>query len=200
MKLPPFILFYNRTALGCGNALYTFNSDITAMAHLGDRLLLALRGIGLVITDPNDSFRILGTHSMSRTVSRVAVSGSQVIVIAEGQALSFDIAANTLTAVGTVSTMGQAMDVIANENGFTIVSDAEILRTGANFSTENRIYGAFNAAVKVEDRIYDHYIAIDWSIKNMAIARMTKKSNKINYRFIIGRVKINNLNIFRIKN
>jgi len=29
------------------------------------------------------------------------------------------------------------------------------------------------------DTIYDHYIAIDWSIKNMAIARMTKKSNKI---------------------
>jgi hypothetical protein len=26
---------------------------------------------------------------------------------------------------------------------------------------------------------YDHYIAIDWSIDNMAIARMTKKSNKI---------------------
>ena len=31
----------------------------------------------------------------------------------------------------------------------------------------------------MEDTIYDHYIAIDWSIKNMAIARMTKKSNKI---------------------
>ena len=31
----------------------------------------------------------------------------------------------------------------------------------------------------MEDIIYDHYIAIDWSIKNMAIARMTKKSNKI---------------------
>lgn len=31
----------------------------------------------------------------------------------------------------------------------------------------------------MEDSIYDHYIAIDWSIKNMAIARMTKKSNKI---------------------
>ena len=27
--------------------------------------------------------------------------------------------------------------------------------------------------------IYDHYIAIDWSIENMAIARMTKKSNMI---------------------
>jgi len=26
---------------------------------------------------------------------------------------------------------------------------------------------------------YDHYIAVDWSKKNMAIARMTKKSNKI---------------------
>ncbi len=31
----------------------------------------------------------------------------------------------------------------------------------------------------MQDIIYDHYIAIDWSIKNMAIARMTKKSNKI---------------------
>jgi transposase len=32
---------------------------------------------------------------------------------------------------------------------------------------------------QMQDTIYDHYIAIDWSIKNMAIARMTKKSNKI---------------------
>jgi len=31
----------------------------------------------------------------------------------------------------------------------------------------------------MQDTIYDHYIAIDWSINNMAIARMTKKSNKI---------------------
>ncbi|MFT7880933.1 MAG: transposase [Sulfurimonas sp.] len=31
----------------------------------------------------------------------------------------------------------------------------------------------------MQDTTYDHYIAIDWSIKNMAIARMTKKSNKI---------------------
>jgi transposase len=31
----------------------------------------------------------------------------------------------------------------------------------------------------MNDTIYNHYIAIDWSIVNMAIARMTKKSNKI---------------------
>ena len=31
----------------------------------------------------------------------------------------------------------------------------------------------------MNDTIYDHYIAIDWAGKNMAIARMTKKSNKI---------------------
>jgi transposase len=31
----------------------------------------------------------------------------------------------------------------------------------------------------MKDTIYDHYIAIDWAAKNMAIARMTKKSNKI---------------------
>ena len=32
----------------------------------------------------------------------------------------------------------------------------------------------------MDDTIYDHYIAIDWAATNMAIARMTKKSNKIN--------------------
>lgn len=31
----------------------------------------------------------------------------------------------------------------------------------------------------MKNTIYDHYIAIDWSIDNMSIARMTKKSNKI---------------------
>ena len=31
----------------------------------------------------------------------------------------------------------------------------------------------------MKDTIYNHYIAIDWSIENMAIARMTKKTNKI---------------------
>jgi transposase len=31
----------------------------------------------------------------------------------------------------------------------------------------------------MDNNIFDHYIAIDWSIENMAIARMTKKSNKI---------------------
>jgi transposase len=31
----------------------------------------------------------------------------------------------------------------------------------------------------MKDTIYDHYIAIDWAIKNMAIARMTKESNQI---------------------
>lgn len=30
-----------------------------------------------------------------------------------------------------------------------------------------------------DDIVYDHYIAVDWSIKNMAIARMTAKSNKV---------------------
>lgn len=31
----------------------------------------------------------------------------------------------------------------------------------------------------MNDNIYDHYIAIDWAASNMAIARMTRKSNKI---------------------
>jgi len=31
----------------------------------------------------------------------------------------------------------------------------------------------------MSDVVFDHYIAVDWSVKNMAIARMTKKSNKI---------------------
>ncbi len=31
----------------------------------------------------------------------------------------------------------------------------------------------------MDDSPYDHYIAIDWSTKNMAVARITNKSNNI---------------------
>ncbi len=31
----------------------------------------------------------------------------------------------------------------------------------------------------MNEGVFDHYIAVDWSVKNMAIARMTQKSNKI---------------------
>ena len=31
----------------------------------------------------------------------------------------------------------------------------------------------------METKLYDHYIAVDWALTNMAIARMTAKSNKI---------------------
>ena len=31
----------------------------------------------------------------------------------------------------------------------------------------------------MEDIIYDHYVAIDWAATNMAIARLTKRSNQI---------------------
>jgi len=31
----------------------------------------------------------------------------------------------------------------------------------------------------MDETVFDHYVAVDWAAKNMAIARMTKKSNKI---------------------
>ena len=44
---------------------------------------------------------------------------------------------------------------------------------------ENLLAKKTQKETEMKDTIYDHYIAIDWSIDNMAIARMTKKSNKI---------------------
>lgn len=41
----------------------------------------------------------------------------------------------------------------------------------------------------MNDTIYDHYIAIDWATTNMAIARMTKKSNKINVIDVPSNIK-----------
>ena len=41
----------------------------------------------------------------------------------------------------------------------------------------------------MKDIIYDHYIAIDWAALNMAIARMTKKSNKITVIDVPSNVK-----------
>ncbi len=41
----------------------------------------------------------------------------------------------------------------------------------------------------MNDTIYDHYIAIDWAATNMAIARMTKKSNKISVVDVPSNIK-----------
>ena len=51
-----------------------------------------------------------------------------------------------------------------------------------------------------KNNIYNHYIAIDWSIENMAIARMTKNSNKITVVDVPS--DINDLKIYlkRLKN
>ena len=42
---------------------------------------------------------------------------------------------------------------------------------------------------KMEDIIYDHYVAIDWAVRNMAIARMTKKSKKIHVVDVPANIK-----------
>jgi hypothetical protein len=42
-----------------------------------------------------------------------------------------------------------------------------------------KLMSAYGKQTSLKDPIYDHYIAIDWSIENMTIARMTKKSNMI---------------------
>ena len=41
----------------------------------------------------------------------------------------------------------------------------------------------------MSDTIYDHYIAIDWAATNMALARMTKKTNKISVVDIPSNIK-----------
>ena len=54
----------------------------------------------------------------------------------------------------------------------------------------------------MKDIIYDHYIAIDWSMINMASARMTKKSNKITVIDVpsdIGELKVYLKNLRVIK-
>ncbi|MGD8910780.1 MAG: hypothetical protein PVI92_15675, partial [Chromatiales bacterium] len=125
--------------------LATLESEITAITHLGDRLLVALNTIGLVILDPADGFRVLSTHALSGDVSRLAVNDDRAIAIIDGRPMAFHIAGNALAQRGEIEIAGTALDVRAWNDNLLVLSDRQLLQVDENLATSHSMSGDFTA-------------------------------------------------------
>ncbi|MGD9170991.1 MAG: Ig-like domain-containing protein, partial [Candidatus Thiodiazotropha sp.] len=132
----------------------TLESDITAIAHLGDRLLLALNSIGLVILDPADEFRVLTTHALSGEVTRLAVNDDRAIAIIDGRPMAFLISGNAIEQHGEIDITGTALDVRAWNDNLLVLSDRQLLQVDADLATSHQLNGDFTAMTHYGTYLY----------------------------------------------
>ncbi len=61
--------------------LKILDSNITALAPMGDRLLVGLADLGLVVVDPGMDFQVLSRLPLAETVSRPRINGDRLLAV-----------------------------------------------------------------------------------------------------------------------
>ncbi|VAW50557.1 Alkaline phosphatase, partial [hydrothermal vent metagenome] len=137
-----------------GQALAEFNSTITAMAHLGDRVILALENIGLIVVNPFDAlrpFRQLSNEPLTGRVSKMLVKGETLAVIVDGKLRLYDLDGNAIEPTAYVGVDGTVLDVISHQNAFVALSNQQLAIVNDNGSIAKTITERFTAMVKVNE-------------------------------------------------
>lgn len=137
-----------------GVKLVTMESAITAMTHLGDRMLLALQDIGLVIVDPLNTYTVLGTHLTAGVISQVVHIDDQVIAVIDGVAVAFKVTGNALERIGNLSVSGRTIDVQVLATGFVVLTDQEIVSLSTDRLVQKRHLGTFTAMTRHGGALY----------------------------------------------
>ena len=137
-----------------GNLLVTLESEISAITHLGNRLLVALANIGLVILDPADDFRVLGTYAISGQVSALAVAGSGAVAIVDAAPQALSVAGNALTPVSLSTVSGAALEVLSDGSSFLLLTDEQFVVLDEQFQVVDRFAGSFYAMAVHDGEIY----------------------------------------------
>src|SRR5262249_52657735 len=92
----------------------TLESDVLALDRLGDRLVVALRDVGVLVVDPNDSFRVLSRQPRTSNTPRIVVSGSAALTEENGVLQGFYISGNAVQPGQSVYPLGAIRDVQAS--------------------------------------------------------------------------------------
>ncbi|MCP4979049.1 MAG: hypothetical protein GY935_00975, partial [Gammaproteobacteria bacterium] len=109
-----------------GQVLAEFNSTVTALEHIGERVIVALEGIGLIVADPFNelySFRQLSIESLSGRVSHLQVNNDRLMVIVDGEFKLYSIDGNAIELLRDISVSGAALDGINSGSGFVLLAE-----------------------------------------------------------------------------
>ncbi|HEY3486918.1 MAG TPA: Ig-like domain-containing protein, partial [Gammaproteobacteria bacterium] len=141
-----------------GEVLTTLDANITALSHLGNRLLLALQGIGLVVIDPADTlqpFRELSRFPLSGNITALmALGDDRALAIVDGKVLKLEIAGNAVESKGQLAVDGNARGLYLQGAHFIVQTDTELARINTDFSVNARIGRRFSAISRHDDYLY----------------------------------------------
>ncbi|MFN2226831.1 MAG: Ig-like domain-containing protein, partial [Anaerolineae bacterium] len=136
-----------------GRALYDGNDQqlaqldapITALDHLGDRLILALSDVGIVVVDPADGYRVLSNHPVTGAITRIRVADNRLLTLVDGILQGYSISGNAVDEMTVVGVNGPVRDIQARGSGFVVLTQSEMVRLDGDFTITQRIEGAFTA-------------------------------------------------------
>ncbi|RFA25347.1 hypothetical protein CAI21_19380 [Alkalilimnicola ehrlichii] len=137
-----------------GALLATLEAPVTAVAPLGERLLVAQQGIGLVVLDPTDDYRVLSTQPLSQPVTALAAVDERVLAVIGRELTGFEVAGNALEPVANLSLSGPVLDIQAADGGFVVLSRLQVARLAADFSIRHTRSGEFSAMASHGDLLY----------------------------------------------
>ena len=140
-----------------GQQLAEFNSAVTALAHVGDRVIIALEGIGLVVADPFNqlrAFRQLSNEPLGGFVSHLQVNNDRLIVIVDGAFKLYSIDGNAIEWIRDISVNGYAIDAINRGDRFVLLASGGLYQLEDDNSIESLLsMNGLSAMLELNDNL-----------------------------------------------
>ena len=115
-------------------------SEVSAMARLGDRLLIALSDQRLIIVDPAENFQVVGTYQLDSTIIDLVVYGNNILTIDQQRNLrgftttGNEILPENLRIGNNVYQQEElATKVIATKDGFAVLFEESVAKFDQHF-------------------------------------------------------------------
>jgi hypothetical protein len=153
---------------------------VDAIDYLGDRLVLALNDIGIVVIDPADKYRVLSQKPVLGEISDLTISDDRLLAVIDGEVHGFTISGNAVEHQAIVTVNGKVLDLQARAGRFLVLTDAGLLVLDKEFGVAHRVDGKFTAQAR--DHLFIvagdgrlHVLRADFSEQRFAIDVMADR-------------------------
>jgi alpha-tubulin suppressor-like RCC1 family protein len=184
--------------------LANMDANITAMARLGDRLLLGLDNQGLAIVDPAENFMTLGFYSMQGQISDIAINGENLLIIANNKLQAFTVSGNWISPASlqllsnnrlfTYANDQDALDIQISSNGFVVLRHDSAIRVDQQFIVDDKRTVDIADAVAMAHTGNRWFVATENQIvsfdENSVVLRHEKLETNIEHFIVDGRYLI----------
>jgi len=156
-----------------GQPLAILDAPITALDHLGHRLVLALANTGLAVIErpggTGGGLRELSRRPISGTISQLAAADGGLLAVVDGEIYGFRVSGNAIEDPTPIPVSGRVLDIQARSDRFIVLSDAQLRLIDGDFGTVRQLSGSFEALAQTRDFIFAtdrdgrlHSLRDDW--------------------------------------